>query len=217
MLIIDDGSTDQTTSIIQDYATRDVRIRYLTTRHNSGKPSIAKNIALKEAKGEYLAFLDSDDLWMPNKLQIQLGKLKSSECALCYTGGYYIDKDSKIISKFIPKYENGNIFNKLLYRYEINNQSVLVKKDVLRPFDESITIGEDFDLFMEIAMRYQVCSVKDYLVKYRIHDKSITKSSKNLADGTLKFLKKNNKKINKFSLGYLLTLLRVIRFIFFRK
>jgi len=216
LLIVDDKSTDNTKEIIKEFSKKDSRIKSIFREHNGGKPSIAKNSAFEYIKGEYIAFLDSDDLWLESKLEKQLKLIKKDNFALCYTGGYLIDENSNEIGSFLPKYQNGFIFKKMLARYEINNQSVVIRSDVFQKFNEEITIGEDYNLFMEIVLNYKVCNIKEKLVKYRVHKNSITKSkSKDLSEGTLYTLYYLNSKYNIFSkypLSYALCWLKAMRF-----
>ena len=72
MLVVDDCSTDGSDKIAQEYARRDPRIRYLKTERPSGSPTVPRNLGLEAARGEYVAFLDADDLWLPEKLEEQV-------------------------------------------------------------------------------------------------------------------------------------------------
>lgn len=216
LIIIDDCSNDRTGEIIKKFTLKDSRIKSIFAKQNSGKPAIAKNCAYDMVTGDFVAFLDSDDLWLKDKLEKQIRVLNGSDFKLCYTGGYLIDKNGNEIGSFLPKYKNGYIFKNMLYRYEINNQSVLIKRDVYRKFNENITIGEDYNLFMDIVFHHKVCNIKEKLIKYRIHNKSITKKgSIDLSDGVLFTLKDLNKKYyikKNYPLGYIISWLRAQRF-----
>lgn len=218
LLIVDDCSSDKTKEIIENYTSKDRRIKSIFRTINGGKPAIAKNSAIEFVQGSFVAFLDSDDLWTEQKLEQQINMMKNSQYALCYTGGYLIDEDSREIGEFIPKYKCGNIFKYMLQRYEINNQSVMIKKEVLREFNEEITIGEDYNLFMDIVYNHKVCSIKEKLVKYRVHSGSITKNkSKKLFEGTHFTLKQLNNKYGIFKsypLRYMYCWLKAKRFQF---
>lgn len=186
LLIIDDGSSDHTRDIILLYAQQDSRIKPFFHAENSGKPSIAKNTAIEHVRGSYVAFLDSDDLWIEDKLEKQILFLEKNTFMLCYTGGYYIDEDDVILKEFLPQYPDGYILKYLLCRYELNNQSVVLKTEVLQKFNEAIIIGEDYNLFMHIAAQYPLCSLKEKLIKYRVNKYSITKHKEHdLSQGVL--------------------------------
>lgn len=87
MIIVDDCSTDNSVTIIMEYCEKDCRIKYLTTGIASGSPTKPRNIGIAKAKGRYIAFLDSDDIWLPNKLEVQLPLLKNDDVAIVYS--YY--------------------------------------------------------------------------------------------------------------------------------
>jgi glycosyltransferase involved in cell wall biosynthesis len=86
MIIVDDFSTDRSIEIIERYILKDNRIKLIKLYNTSG-PAIARNTAIKEAKGRYIAFLDSDDLWYPDKLEKQIKYMHDKKCALSYS--YY--------------------------------------------------------------------------------------------------------------------------------
>lgn len=214
MIIVDDCSSDSTKQIIEIFAHQDERIKPIFLNKNGGKPSIAKNFALKHAVGKYIAFLDSDDVWMPNKLALQVKIMETnSECGLCYTGGYWIDEIGNEIKNFLPHYSSGSLLKSMLQRYEINNQSVLITKkaldNTLKLFNEKITIGEDYNLFMHIVNKYYVVAINDYLIKYRIHSNAITKNKKRVSDGVLVTLQELNL-FKKYPLFSLITYLKAI-------
>lgn len=85
MLVVDDCSTDDSAAIVQEYTRRDSRIQYYRTDSPSGGPSIPRNIGLEHARGEYVAFLDSDDLWLPEKLEEQLSFMQANKLDFVYS------------------------------------------------------------------------------------------------------------------------------------
>lgn len=87
MLIIDDGSTDNSQTLVNNYILKDNRIKYLQTTHPTGSPSEPRNIGIENARGEYIAFLDSDDKWLPNKLEKQMQFIDENHYDLVYS--YY--------------------------------------------------------------------------------------------------------------------------------
>ena len=92
LIIVDDCSTDDTDSIVGQFS--DKRIRYLKNEKNSGA-AISRNYALREAKGRWIAFLDSDDLWLPEKLEKQIAFMKNNDYHFSYTRYIEIDEESK--------------------------------------------------------------------------------------------------------------------------
>ena len=182
LLVVDDASTDTTAAIVYDFEKKDNRIQLLRLDTNTGSPAKAKNAVLPLVKGDLVAFLDADDLWLPSKLEIQVDRITSSDAALCYTGGWYVDDKLVSQGEFMPRYREGWLFNHLLAQYEINNQSVLVKHSAILAltepcFNTQIVIGEDCDLFMRIASRNKLLALPDKLVQYRVRNNSISATS----------------------------------------
>lgn len=179
MLVVDDASADHTAAIVASFAARDSRIRLIRLESNSGAPGRAKNAALPLVQGEFLAFLDADDLWSANKLEMQLDCMREADVDLCYTGGWYIDSESNRLGAFAPRYGAGWLFDRLLGQYEINNQTVMIRWAVVEAlaiprFNPEITIGEDCDLFMRVARNSRAIGIPDLLVYYRVHGDSIS-------------------------------------------
>jgi glycosyltransferase involved in cell wall biosynthesis len=94
LLITDDNSSDETVAIVERYALRDERIKLFKLEQNSGA-GVARNNSIKEARGKYIAFCDSDDRWMPTKLEKQVACLKSSGASICYSSYLTCDEDSR--------------------------------------------------------------------------------------------------------------------------
>jgi len=102
MIIVDDCSPDNSNEIIDEYCKKDSRIKLIKLEKNSG-PAVARNRAIKEVKGRYIAFLDADDLWKPEKLEKQLLFMKENDLAFTYSSYDLIDKDSNEIGTVITK------------------------------------------------------------------------------------------------------------------
>ncbi len=113
LIIVDDCSTDDTDNVVKQYLT-DNRIRFLKNEKNSGA-AVSRNRALREAKGKWIAFLDSDDLWKPDKLEKQITFMECKNCDFSYTQYYEIDEDSKQIGRIV---DGPKIITKLkMYQY----------------------------------------------------------------------------------------------------
>jgi teichuronic acid biosynthesis glycosyltransferase TuaG len=179
LLIVDDASTDSTAAIVSDYAARESRIKLIQLKENTGLPGRAKNAALPKAAGEFLAFIDADDLWLKEKLAIQISMIVASGADLCFTGGWYVDEALELKGEFSPQHREGWLFDQLLAQYNINNQTVILKRSALVAldaphFNPDITIGEDCDLFMRIARTGKILSLPDKLIYYRLRKDSIS-------------------------------------------
>ena len=92
LLIIDDASTDGSIAIAEEYCARDSRIKLLHTQHSTGKPATARNVGIKAATGRFIAFLDCDDQWLPQKLEHQLPLFEKADCAAVFS--FYKKMDS---------------------------------------------------------------------------------------------------------------------------
>jgi glycosyltransferase involved in cell wall biosynthesis len=189
LIVVDDGSTDSTASIVSNFINQDNRIYLIKSPKNTGMPGRAKNMAILKAAGELIAFIDSDDFWNREKLSIQVPYMVASDIDLCYSGGWYVDNNSILKGEFVPKYTEGWLFNELLNNYEINNQTVILKRKSLFALDEprfnpDILIGEDYELFMRIARTGKLLALPNKLAFYRVRNDSITRTNiANLSDG----------------------------------
>lgn len=95
LIIVDDGSKDKTASIIRQFAEQDNRIKYFKTERPSGSPTLPRNIGVEHAQGRYIAFLDSDDAWMPNKLEKQLKLFEDEQTAIVFSDYEKMSEDGK--------------------------------------------------------------------------------------------------------------------------
>ncbi len=181
LIVVDDASTDDTTDIVTRYAATDRRIRLIRLAANSGAPGRAKNAALAAVRGEFIAFLDADDLWVPEKLATQVSCLVSGDADLCYAGGWYVDETLNPCGEFFPAVGEGWLFNRLLKQYDINNQTVVIRRSALSALEEprfkpEIVIGEDCELFMRIARNGKLLALPDRLAVYRVRPDSVSAS-----------------------------------------
>ena len=175
IVFVDNCSTDDTKKIVDSY---DDKIKYYKTQENIPLGA-ARNFGLQYCKSEYLAFLDTDDIWLPNKLEIQVNILdKHKEYELCYGGVIYIDKSSNEIGNLLPIATSGNVFAHQLKRYEINMQSVVLRNSNDIKINENLRHSPDFDLFMKIASKSKIYVIPYCIVKYRKLEDSLT--SKNI-------------------------------------
>lgn len=177
LLIVDDGSTDNTKEIV--LSIKDDRINYIW-QENSKLPAVPRNTGLKLARGEYIAFLDSDDLWFPQKIYIQMEVLKKNpDIMLVSTDGLIFSRN--FLDKFLSIRKNKVIsFRELLKNNIIINSSILMKKSVVDAIgfldeDTLLRSMEDYDYWLRL-LKYKENSIlilKDILIKYRLHKSNI--------------------------------------------
>lgn len=113
MLIIDDCSTDDSAFIIQRYCSIDCRIKYYKTEKKSGSPALPRNLGIKYSRGKYLAFLDSDDVWLPDKLQEQCDYLEKNNLSFVYSDYEKISWDGKRSERIIRLRETSSYWDTL--------------------------------------------------------------------------------------------------------
>ena len=177
----DNASTDSSAKIAHSY---DKRIQYY---FNDKKTSLgeARNFALEKANGEYIAFLDCDDVYLPDKLEKQVSLMKSKDYAMCYGSVAVIDEKGKEIKKDIVRNKSGNVFASLLKRYEINMQTIMLKRDFVvsnqLSFNTNMSYCPDHNLFMIIASKVDVGVITDVVAKYRVVSNSLSKKTIDIA------------------------------------
>ena len=183
LIIIDDGSTDNTKILIDEFIKKDDRIKYIY-QDNKGEAA-ARNKGLENAKGEFIAFIDSDDEWLPDKLEKQVELFfHSTYKNLGFVGCYgFIVKDNEPIEGYykLPNYR-GNILEKILEScFILSPNSILVKKEAIldKKFDENIKVGPDWDMWIQIAQEYSFDFVPEPLFKYYVHSNNISKTTNN--------------------------------------
>lgn len=181
IIIVNDSSTDSTAALISEYD--DARIKLF--HHNAGNTSKSRNKGIQNASGEYIAFLDADDLWLPNKLAMQLQALQQSNTAkVAYCWVNCIDSQGEFIRKSNRFKGDGNVYEELLvHNFLGNGSNPLIRSSSLSEignFDESLAYAEDRDLYLRLAHAYDFVAVPSVLVLYRISHNS--KSFRNLLE-----------------------------------
>lgn len=174
IIVLDDGSTDETATLIaQQYPS--VRYYY---QDNQGVSS-ARNLGLMHAKGEWIALLDSDDEWLPNKLNRQFQLLAHSGLKVCHTEEIWIRNDVRVNQMNKHKKTGGWIFKKCLPLCAMSPSSIIIHKSVFKDvgdFDEGLPACEDYDLWLRIANEYEVAYVEEPCInKYGGHEDQLSR------------------------------------------
>lgn len=170
ILIVDDASRDQTAKVMKELAEEDSRIRVFFLSQNGGVAQ-ARNVLFQHVKGEYTAFLDSDDLWEPDKLEKQIALLEGKECDLVYSSYSFIDVDGKRIGhdKIVPEQCS---YKALLKENYLLPSTVILRSSWLqgRSMDGSYS-HEDYVFWLGLLQEgILACGHKDPLVRYRLSD-----------------------------------------------
>ena len=169
VIVIDDCSQDDLDSVMEQYRD-DPRVRYYKNEHNLGV-SQTRNKGVSLAKGNYVAFLDSDDYWAPDKLKKQLAMIREKNTVLCSTARELITFGGVPTGYIIPTKEDFT-FNDLQRQNLINCSSVLIKTEIAREFPmHHDNCHEDYLMWLEVLKKYKKgCAVNEPLLKYRITD-----------------------------------------------
>jgi glycosyltransferase involved in cell wall biosynthesis len=181
IIIIDDFSKDNTVEIIEELKKEEPRIKLVILDRNSGSPAKPKNEGFKIARGRYIAYLDQDDEWLPNKLEEQIRFFKDSnndKLGIVSCGAILMNIHENIFSYFIPV-QNKNIFPEILLRNPIySNSSVLIKREVIEKVgdrDEYMKYSEDLEMWIRVAGRgYDFGYIFKPLFKYYFHSNNVS-------------------------------------------
>ena len=168
IIIVDDGSEDGTRDALMPYMQK-IRYHY---KENGGIAS-AKNAGINLSEAEFVAFLDHDDLWVPDKLQLQMECFNENHQVGLVYAKYTSFRDGKELRTKPEKGYSGWIFKELLAKSFIQTSTVVVKKECLNavgPYDESFSLGDEYDMFLRISKKFQCGFVDKGLTRYRVHD-----------------------------------------------
>jgi glycosyltransferase involved in cell wall biosynthesis len=216
IVVVNDGSTDQTLAVVESMARQDERIK-IVSQENSGKPSVARNVGIRHSTGEYLCFLDGDDFYLPRKLEKELeilhkyptvdlvfhDVLEQTDRHVPMEGSYLGRAEFPAsAADYLSKVEDriylckSNFYNFMsAYCATILMSAPLLKRACLDSqlvwFPEFMTIGEDIDLWFRLALVYGFAYLDESLSCYRRHDQSITKNLESYLKGSIEVHNRN--------------------------
>lgn len=192
LFIIDDCSTDKTREVIKEFLKKDSRIIPICLEKNSGRPSIPRNHGLEASCGEYISFLDADDIWHPQKLEIQIGLMKQFNLKFCCSNIIDFHDSNEIHAMMAQTYELSNL------KFQIITKSKLLRKNIIP--NSSVVIHESLLTKNRFNEDYRYKAVEDYHMWLRLHEEPIL-SYKILAP--LAYYRRSVKNISKSKLSML--------------
>lgn len=174
MVIVDDCSIDRTKEIVEEYISKDARIQYYCLENNSGA-AVARTRAMQLADGEYMAFLDADDLWTEDKLEKQLQFMKQNKYAFSCTSYEQIDEAGNLINKIVKTIPKTS-YNRLLLDCPVGNSTVMYSVKKMGKFEvPNIRKRNDDALWLQMLKKEKyIMGMPDILMKYRIRKNSIS-------------------------------------------
>lgn len=178
MIIVDDASKDNTEEVVKSF--KDKRIKYIRLSKNSG-PAVARNRAMEEAKGKYMAFLDSDDLWKREKLEKQINFIKKNKYKIICSDYEQIDEEGNKLNKIIPCKKKVN-YNGILLSCPVGNSTVFYDVSKLGKFKvPNIRKRNDDALWLQILKKEEyMYGQKEILMEYRIRQNSVSSNKLSL-------------------------------------
>lgn len=177
MIITDDGSTDNTYKIIEEIARKDARIKLYKLKQNSG-PAVARNQSIKKARGRFIAFLDADDLWCPDKLALQVKLMLEQNISVSFTSYQHIDEAGKDLNYVINAIPNLS-YAKLLKNNYIGNLTGMYDVTKLgKLYQPNLKKRQDWCFWLEALKRSDkpAVGIQQVLAKYRIRKGSVSRN-----------------------------------------
>ena len=189
LIVVDDGSTDRTATIVQEFVKRDPRIKYVF--QENGRLGKARNTGIRNSTGTLVAFLDSDDLWMPTKLEAQTRAMAENNADVVYSKSYVfrdgnIDNETETLKSPTGKFSGPDFVDFLVCQNQIPVLTVLLKRSALDRvglFEEGEAYHgcEDYDLWLRLARAgFVFYGMSDVLARYRRHEKAMTAIQSNI-------------------------------------
>lgn len=169
IIIINDGSNEDLTSFLEEYENR-IIYRY----KDNGGPASARNIGIGIARGKYIAFLDSDDLWLPNKIELQLIKMESEKLVWSHTSySLFNDADNRFLKNIDLAYYKGMVFPRCFGSCPVLTSCVMIRRDYLIKndyirFSEKMRFGQDWYMWILLAEKNRISVLPHYLTKFRV-------------------------------------------------
>lgn len=174
LILVDDCSSDKSASIIDKYVKNDSRVKYIKNKENSGA-AVSRNAGIELANGQYIAFVDSDDVWKSEKLEKQLSFMKENDYAFTFTAYRYVLEDGTVTDKIANTVEKID-YNGLLKNTVIGCSTVIIDRNVVGDFRMPLLRrGQDTATWLQILKKIDYAyGLNEQLVEYRKVSNSIS-------------------------------------------
>ena len=200
LIFWDNRSKDRSAEIFKKYDDKKFKYFYAEEHTTLYK---ARNLAIEKSQGDFIAFLDTDDLWEKNKLELQMKYFDNDQTGVVFSNSYILKKKKKIYTK--QKLPSGEIFNQLIDNYTVGIVTAVIRKffylKLIEKFDERFSIIGDSDLFMRLSKICLFEAVQKPLASYRSHDKNFSKLNKlkEIEESEI-WLRENKLNLNEFQI-----------------
>ncbi len=173
LLIADDCSTDNTAAMIESFAAKDPRVKLIRQPRNGG-PALARQAAIEQAQGRFVAFLDSDDLWLPTKLERQIAFAREHRAALSFTAFRRINEDGSVTGRLISV-PASLTYDQLLRNTAIATLTAMIDRDISGPIAMKNEGYDDFCLWLDVLRPGHVAyGLNEDLARYRVRGVSVS-------------------------------------------
>jgi len=171
----DNQSTDDSASIVKSY--KDSRIRYILAPQHT-KLGEARYLAVNQCRGEYISFIDTDDVYFPDNLERKIEFIERETADVVYGGVVYISKSGEQIGRRLPRYKSGMLFKSFLYQFDVEVASMMIRRSALigenLNFDPRIYGSEEYDLILNLSVQHRFAVISQSISKVRLHSSSLT-------------------------------------------
>jgi len=211
LIVVDDASTDYTPEVVKKI--NDSRIKLIQHSKNKGA-SAARNTGIDLSKGKYIAFLDDDDEWLPEKIERQLAAFQTADIkiGLIYSGYSFVSPKNNNILKTVTPEHRGALYPLLLRRNFISTVTPLVKKDCFKiagTFDETLPSCQDWDMWIRISKYFLIDFIPDPLAKIYVHGDQISANITPRILAREKLIEKYHSDLTKYPSAYAFLLKRL--------
>lgn len=174
LLVLNDESPGDARGVMDEFD--DPRIRFL--EHKNGGPAFTRNRGMQESRGDFIAFLDSDDVWLPEKLDKQLDLFRRNpDAGVVYSQRETIDEQGRVLRGYKPRLHSGMILDHLYVDNFVCMSSAIMKRAVFEKvglIDERLRMSEDFDYWLRVACFFSFAPLDEALVRYRVHTAQVS-------------------------------------------